>query len=620
MRRGTLVTILIALLAIAPAAQARTPPSWGPLAERIAAPWPGLQNDDGTYQDYVYGGDVSFCLTRSCKPGLGNARYAEAVLGYALLRTGVRTNDGRLVDTAIRSLTYVAEHPEYRDTLQTNFETWAMASAYNLARSQIPDRPLFRENRAAWERWLKEVKPLLLVPGARRYFNHHLVEAVATYELKRTRLRSKVRGAVLHPDMYNKIERRADRIVNEEVHVIARPTVLESGGALAALLSDRPEYPLAYQGLSMSFYARALELMGRRATERSHELLRRLAHASWLLTAPDGDLAYAGRSQEESWALSMTAYGAEVAARLGGVSGLTAARWHGLADRVVERLRTQHPIGPRGMWIIPALARDPDRGLAGLDPYAGAAIFSGLTLIYLEAAIDEAARTKRSIRSIASDVDGPRRLGRADDTFVTVRRGPVWFAVRQSRDFQRRLDDLRNDFGLVAFKYVNGAWRDVIPLRPRIESLDRRAADSAGPRLRPGAGEPVGIPVGERISAGGKSVTVIGGWRLADGTFIRRGSVFSFKAGGCGVVQRVPVRAGDAVEYDVLAARDPDGVTVDGARISDGTQLVTFSEAPADVKLLPGFSSGSHPVITRARATFGAGADRTLAIETCPAP
>ena len=613
MRRATLVPILIALLALAPAAAAKAPPTWGPLAERIAAPWPGLQNEDGTYQDYVYGGDVSHCLVRQCKPGLGNARYAESVNGYALLRTGVRTGDTELIDTALRSLTYVAEHPELRDTLQTNFETWALSTSYNLARSRVPGRPLFRANRAKWERWLKSVKPLLLRPGARRYFNHHLVEAVATYELQRTGLRSSVRGAVLHPRTYNSVERRADRIIEKEVHAIARPTLLREGGGVAALLSDRPEYPLAYQGLSLAFYSRALELMGRRASDRSRELLRRLAHASWLLTAPDGDLAYTGRSQEESWALSMTAYGALAAARIGRVRPKIAARWRGLAERAVQRLRVEHPVGPKGLWIVPALALDPERGLAGLDPYAGGAIFSGLTSIYLEAAIEEARRSRVTAGRIASDAPGPRRLGRVDDAFVTMRAGSLWFAVRQSRDLQRRADDLRNDFGLVALKRrVDGRWRDVIPVRPRIESEDRRAADTAGPRLHDG-----GVPVGELIAPRGSSVVVTGGWRMPDRSLVHRGTVFTFEPVDCGVRQRFTVPAGRTVEYDVMAVRDPEGVKVDGAAISDGTQVVTFSEQPADVRMIPGYSSGSHPVITRARASFAAGAARTLAITTC---
>ena len=605
---------------LAAPASAKVPSTWDPLAERIAAPWPGLQNENGTYQDYVYGGDVSFCLVRQCKPGLGNARYAEAVLGYALLRTGVRTGDGALIDTALRSLTWVAEHPEYRDTLQTNFETWALSSAYNLARTRIPSRKLFRENRRSWERWLTTVKPLLLRANARRYFNHHLVEAVATFELKRTGLRSKVRGAVLHPETYNSTERRAVRIVEDEVYAVARPTLLNSGGGVAAMVSDRPEYPLAYQGLSMAFYARAMELMGKRLSDRARQLLGRMAHATRLFTAPDGDLAYAGRSQEESWALTMTAYGAQVAARQRGVGAGTAARWQALADRAVERVRTEHEVGPRGMYIVPSLGRDLERGIPGLDPYAGAAIFSGLTLAFLEFARDEAATRKRRVGRLAADAEGFRVIGRGDDTFVTVRTRKLWYAVRQSRDMQRRLDDLRTDFGMVAFKrLVDGRWRDVIPVGPRVESPDRRAADSKGPRLRPGGGTPVGVPVGTRISATGSAVRVATGWRMPDGSIARPDTPLRWQVVDCGVRLRMPVAEGDVVEYDVLAVRDPEGVTVDGARITDGTQDVRFSEAPTGVQMLPGYSSGSHPVITRARATFAAGPARTLEITTCGA-
>ena len=49
----------------------------------MAEPWPDLQNADGTFPDYVEGG----------APGFG-ARYGESMLGYGLLRTGVRA-DGR---------------------------------------------------------------------------------------------------------------------------------------------------------------------------------------------------------------------------------------------------------------------------------------------------------------------------------------------------------------------------------------------------------------------------------------------------------------------------------------------------------------------------------------------
>jgi hypothetical protein len=619
MRRATLALAALCLILVAPAASAKAPSTWGPLAERIAEPWPGAQNENGTYQDYVYGGDVSFCLVRQCKPGLGNARYAEAVLGHALLQTGVRTGNGALIDTGLRSLTWVAEHPEYRDTLQTNFETWALASAYNIAKRRLASRPLFRANRRSWERWLTTVKPLLLRPNARRYFNHHLVEAVAVFELKRTGLRSKTKGAVLHPATYDGTERRAVRIVEDEVYAVARPTLLRSGGGVAAMVSDRPEYPLAYQGLSIGYYARALELMGKRLSARARQLLGRMVHASWLLTAPDGDLAYAGRSQEESWALTMTAYGAQVAARQRGVGGGTAARWQALADRAVERLRTEHGVGPRGLWIVPALERDLERGLPGLDPYAGAAIFSGLTLTFLEYAREEAAARKRVVGRLAADAQGPRLIGRADDSFVTLRSGSLWFAVRQSRDMQRRLDDLRSDFGLVALKRrVDGRWRDVIPLRPRVESPDRRAADSAGPRLRPGGGTTVGVPVGTAIQPRSTSVRVVTGWRMPDRSVARPGTLLRYEAAGCGVRLRVPVAAGDVVEYDVLAVRDPDGVTVDGARVADGTQEVTFSEVPAGVEMLPGYSSGSHPVITRVRASFAAApAARTIDITTC---
>src|SRR5205823_6019968 len=85
------------------------------------------------------------------------------------------------------------------------------------------------------------------------------------------------------------------------------------------------------------------------------ELVRTGLHSSEL-TGPDGDLAYYGRSQEEAWALGLTAYGAEVA--VDGASEDQARRYRALAVRAMQRLSDSYPVGPEGLWITPATAQN----------------------------------------------------------------------------------------------------------------------------------------------------------------------------------------------------------------------------------------------------------------------
>ena len=87
------LALAAAVLAAGASAEAAAPSRWGKLAGEIGRSWQAQQNPDGTFRDYVYGGDVSFCMRRRCRPGLGNARYAESVLGYALVQTGLRRHD-----------------------------------------------------------------------------------------------------------------------------------------------------------------------------------------------------------------------------------------------------------------------------------------------------------------------------------------------------------------------------------------------------------------------------------------------------------------------------------------------------------------------------------------------
>ena len=156
---------------------------WRELARRMAAPWVRLQRPDGRFPDY----------TDRYIPGLPDTRYGESVLGYALLQTGIREGDNRLLDAGLKAIAYVANRPRQEHHRASVFEDMAMAAAYNLARRRIPDHPLFRLTRRSWEAFLRRIRPISTPyrrPLTRRYSNHFLVEAIGVFELLKTGLRS----------------------------------------------------------------------------------------------------------------------------------------------------------------------------------------------------------------------------------------------------------------------------------------------------------------------------------------------------------------------------------------------------------------------------------------------
>ena len=117
------------LLAGAATADAGPPARWGTLGDDVATSWRAQQNPDGTFRDYVYGGDVSFCLQASCKPGLGNARYGESVLGYSMIQTGLRVRDSGLVDSGLGAINYIVGRRDLQRMLPTAFESFSGAAA-----------------------------------------------------------------------------------------------------------------------------------------------------------------------------------------------------------------------------------------------------------------------------------------------------------------------------------------------------------------------------------------------------------------------------------------------------------------------------------------------------------
>nr|MDQ3934292.1 hypothetical protein [Actinomycetota bacterium] len=338
----------------------------------------------------------------------------------------------------------------------------------------------------------------------------------------------------------------------------------------------------AYHALSVGMLARTIELLGDEAPSAARGLLVRAADASLAAAAPDGEIAYHGRSQSQAWALTLTAYGAE---RTGGSDN------RGLARRAVERLIDDYPTGPEGLFVTPSLAQDVTQAIQGIDEYATAVSYGGLTLATLEWAIAAAGDGAAGQTSSVAHV-----LGTGEGSWATSRRGGVWFAVKRSRTSTR---DLRYDFGLMALKRRGGgAWRDVMPLRPR-------TTGSFDAVLRLGGAVADGTRL--RLGKGGR-ILVDGGFRSRAGRWVRRGVTFTFTPVSCGVRLTWPARAGDRFTYSGFFRGEPRRA---GRSVRDSSQILRFGSARV-VAIDAPYASGADAGLTRARVAFRGGA-----IEIC---
>ena len=269
-------------------------------------------------------------------------------MGLGLLQAGVRDENDALTGAGLAAISYVlTQDPAVHGA--SAFENWGLAAAYNVARRRLRRDARFLALRSAWRTRLRSLTPIFLSHPRGGFFNKHLVEAVSWLELAHTGLRSRVRGSVLR-----RPRRTRARAIRYLVRDLPRLTERSRSGNLRMLADPRPS-PLAYHALSFGFYARSLSLIGRGHRRRAGRILLQAARASLSSAAPDGDVAYTGRSQEQSWALAFTAYGAEVAATR--THGRRASALRRLAARTLARLRALHPVTARGIAVVPAAAR-----------------------------------------------------------------------------------------------------------------------------------------------------------------------------------------------------------------------------------------------------------------------
>ena len=457
-RIAVAAALATATLALASSAAAAPPAT---VADALATNWADRQNGDGSFPDSL----------RPTSHGWG--RYGEAGMGYGLILAGVRTGREDLAQRGARAQLYAIEHAPDRSSV---FESMLLASGYNQLRLRAPATPAFAQRRAEWEGYLRTIAPLFDASIAEPYLssNKYLVEAVLDLELARSGLRSRTPGATLSDP--RAARRRALDVINRLVPQRVRMLRAEAAGQRITALSDRYAQPAAYHALVLGFLARAIDLAGPRAHDRARESLRTGVRTTWAFQAPDGDLAYFGRSQGQAWALAASAFAAERAA--GPSCDRQARALLAVEDRAMARIDARHPIGPNGMPVVPS-ANGP-ASVKAIDKYASDVVYNGLTLTMLGWAADGTVARPGCTpgRLLADRARSGARFPFELARFATARRGRVWMAVKQ----RSQRNDPRAAFGLRALKYRadDRSWIDLIPGAP----IDAGAPGSTlGPSL-----------------------------------------------------------------------------------------------------------------------------------------
>ncbi|MDQ3675281.1 MAG: hypothetical protein M3401_00530, partial [Actinomycetota bacterium] len=522
--------VAVAALLAAPAAgQAADGGEIAAFADEVSKSWVPHQNPNGTFIDPIL--------------GRGSA-YGTTMLGYGLLRAGVRHHDPELIRAGIRAFN---SRVKTTSQIRSYFQILPFAKAYVFAKRELADNPLWRQSRASWERYLRTFArgPSAGLAGGciaspTCYHNHEAVQTAAEVALLKTGLRSRDRRSPLR--RRKALERRILRDVNRVVpRFVGRSGILTGARSLRGigLLSDTGSWPLAYHGLSTAMYAISLQALPARKTRRGRIALRRAARASLGLMAPDGDVSWLGRRQQEAWALASEISVGMTGARVAQITSGERDALRTMSRTGFARLGTRHPITATGLANTPRSFTDPaydfSRGIQA-DPINS----NGLAVFLLNLAADRAGTYDTT--SIPMDHDG-RMIVRDQSGFAAVRHGSVWYGLRRLGP----RTDLRYDFGLLALKLRDGEiWRDLIEPRPVTGT-----GSKTGRRTTVG---PVIVRAGRRYRPYGLRFKPRGGGAMTVVTSFRAGRKrftvpVTYTPTTDGIVVGLTTRSSDAVEF-----------------------------------------------------------------------
>jgi MYXO-CTERM domain-containing protein len=593
---AALAAVCCAVAGAATPAGAFTPAEGRAAADKAAMAWArDYQQKDGAILDNI-----------ARRPTYG---YATLMIGYSLVRAGVRHKDPAVVKSGFRAIdAALRRNNPHRGV----FDELVNATAYAWVRKHLPNDPSFRALRARWERYLVTIgQPFIGSSGLKKctvnprcFHNHEAVGAYGDLQMLKTGLRSHVRGAKLS-DLRALRASAVHRLAVEIPPSVDSSASWTFGGTTRTglgLLSDTGTWPLAYHAFSTAMLAGAAADLGPKAPPAMRGALLRTEGALAGMMGPDGDIAYLGRRQEQAWALASAIYAAVVGQRLRGVGPREAGELRAVADRAFTRLVTVNRNGPGGIGAVPRKLR-PGQSYHGLD--ANSVTPVALTLFLLNLASDEAeARGQAAPGALPADAEGAF-VSRTKMAFAAVRHGDLWYVVHRNRITY----DRRYDFGLVALKQrdANGRWHDVMRPRPNTRG---HTHDSAGPVLERGTKIRY-LPHGTSIKVRrGGVVLVHGGFQTQDGKWLRRGVTFRFAPVTDGVQMTFPLRAGDNARVTDFV---PDGQAKRlGNTIYDDNSSAVVSPAPTRFRFLArGLGSCCDESLIEAMALLHAPRDET---------
>lgn len=571
LRRATPIGLALALAALVLLVFAHAPqtlaaetgsgaatPDTAPLVELpdlVLAPWLKSQTKNGNFK----------------RPSgtVMNDGYANAGLGYAMLLEAARSGNLKYFNSAMKAFNWINRT---RYPMFGVFYQMFSAAAYNVARENFGSRMAFRRIRTAWANKLRRFPYQRGVLGSTYRYNKNLVEALQVIELYRTGLRTSRRGSIVR-DRRLAI-RRAVRLMNVQVprqvstySNVVGPLEGWPGSLRVAEMSDPPDNPPAYNALSAALYERSyarLPIAFR--TERMRQTAGRMIDGVISRVAPDGDLAFDGRSQEQAWALSSAAFAAWNATDF--EVGEHRAMHLSFARRVVSRLENVHvtPKSSFGFVLTPAAGCCDRRDMPpGQDHYYDVGKYSGLTALTLGWALEE-----RPLDWATGNQ--PLPTDRLSDFIFKPGRGSfyqhsapdLYWLVRMRSDYY----DARADSGLAVLKQrtANGQWVDAVPPRPYTGG-HHRPADPAAPCLlyRSGCAY-LELSGGTQQSANPfRRYKFVARWRTARGTLVRTSSAWIVSTAD-GLVISLNARKGDGFRLDTFLA---------GPRCSNNTAVTT---------------------------------------------